>query len=175
MWSLSVVLSLIFRIPITCASVNRLFRIVPPYHFRSLGGLTFSLDQHLGGGRSESDRCCASRVSVRAYRVLTIEPLTWNSPARAKSQALWCRAINCRISDRACSASVRFRSSSQCRDSRAAGQRARRLGRSGKPRPYFDRWQNVSSGGQALSLASGVFGALGVGLLVPGVVLTKQR
>ena len=52
---------------------------------------------------------------------------------------------------------------------------ARSLGRSGKPRPYFDRWQDVSSGGQALSLASGVFGVLGVGLLDPGVVFVKQR
>ena len=43
------------------------------------------------------------------------------------------------------------------------------------PDTYFDRWQNLNSKGQALSIASGVFAALGVGLLVPGVVLTKQR
>ena len=37
------------------------------------------------------------------------------------------------------------------------------------PGTYFDRWQNLSSRGQALSIASGVFGALGVGLIVPGL------
>ena len=37
------------------------------------------------------------------------------------------------------------------------------------PDTYFDRWQNLSSRGQALSIASGVFGALGVGLIVPGL------
>lgn len=42
------------------------------------------------------------------------------------------------------------------------------------PDTYFDRWQSLNSRGQALSIVSGVFGAVGVGLIVPGVVLVKR-
>lgn len=42
------------------------------------------------------------------------------------------------------------------------------------PNTYFDRWQSLNSRGQALSIVSGVFGALGVGLIVPGIVLVKR-
>lgn len=43
------------------------------------------------------------------------------------------------------------------------------------PDTYFDRWQNLNATGRSLSIASGVFGAVGVGLLVPGVVLLKTK
>ena len=42
------------------------------------------------------------------------------------------------------------------------------------PDTYFDRWQNLNGRGQALSVASGVLGAVGVGLIVPGIVLIKR-
>ena len=42
------------------------------------------------------------------------------------------------------------------------------------PDTYFDRWQSLNSRGQALSIVSGVFGAVGVGLIVPGIVLVKR-
>ena len=42
------------------------------------------------------------------------------------------------------------------------------------PDTYFDRWQNLNGRGQALSIASGVLGAIGVGLIVPGVVLIRR-
>ncbi len=42
------------------------------------------------------------------------------------------------------------------------------------PDTYFDRWQNLNATGRSLSIASGVFGAVGVGLLVPGVVMVKH-
>ena len=42
------------------------------------------------------------------------------------------------------------------------------------PDTYFDRWQNLNGRGQALSIASGVFGAVGLGLVVPGVVLIRR-
>jgi hypothetical protein len=42
------------------------------------------------------------------------------------------------------------------------------------PDTYFDRWQSLNSRGQGLSIASGIFGAVGVGLLVPGVVLVRR-
>ncbi len=54
-------------------------------------------------------------------------------------------AIRCRISNRACSASVRLRSSSQRRDSSAASHRARNLGRSDKPRLRFRKREPSSS------------------------------
>lgn len=41
------------------------------------------------------------------------------------------------------------------------------------PDTYFDRWQSINATGRSLSIASGVFGAVGVGLLVPGVVLFR--
>jgi hypothetical protein len=43
------------------------------------------------------------------------------------------------------------------------------------PDTYFDRWQSLNSRSQALSIVSGVFGAVGVGLIVPGVVLVKRH
>jgi len=42
------------------------------------------------------------------------------------------------------------------------------------PDTYFDRWQNLNGRGQSLSIASGVLGAVGVGLVVPGIVLIKR-
>ncbi len=42
------------------------------------------------------------------------------------------------------------------------------------PDTYFDRWQSLNSRGQTLSIASGVFGAVGLGLVVPGVVLIRR-
>ena len=42
------------------------------------------------------------------------------------------------------------------------------------PDTYFDRWQSLNSRGQTLSIASGVFGAVGLGLVVPGVVRIKR-
>lgn len=43
------------------------------------------------------------------------------------------------------------------------------------PDTYFDRWQNLNATGQSLSIASGVFGAVGIALLVPGAAVLKAK
>ena len=45
----------------------------------------------------------------------------------------------------------------------------------GSPDTYFDRWQNLNATGQSLSITSGVFGAVGIALLVPGATLLKAK
>jgi len=70
-----------------------------------------------------------------------------------------------------CSTSQTHRQAQDARDW-ASGER--RSG-AGCIDPYFDRWQNLNATGQSLSIASGVFGAVGIALLVPGAALLKAK
>ena len=83
---------------------------------------------------------------MRAYRALTIEPLTWKFPSEGKATSSVVSGPSADTSVTGLApASVRRRSSSQCRDSSAAGHRARNLGRSDKPRLRFRKREPSSS------------------------------